>query len=68
MQNLNFEISQNQTVAIIGENGSGKTTLMKLLLGLYFQYDGKILINGHELNTIKKNHIMKNYPLFFRIL
>lgn len=66
VQNLNFEISQNQTVAIIGENGSGKTTLMKLLLGLYFQYDGKILINGHELNTIKKESYYEKLSAVFQ--
>lgn len=68
MRDLNFEITSNQTIAIIGENGSGKTTLMKLLLGLYYDYEGRILINGAELSTINKELYYKKYLLFFKIL
>ena len=35
-----------------GENGSGKTTIVKLLLGLYEDYEGEILIDGVELREI----------------
>lgn len=31
--------------AIIGENGAGKSTLMKILSGVYTQYEGEILLN-----------------------
>jgi ABC-type Mn2+/Zn2+ transport system ATPase subunit len=30
---INFEINQNDYLAIVGPNGSGKTTMMKTLLG-----------------------------------
>jgi HlyB family type I secretion system ABC transporter len=52
LENLTFEIQPNQMVAVVGRSGSGKTTLSKLILGLYPATDGKVLIDGHDINTI----------------
>lgn len=52
LDNLNIEIHKGQTTAIAGSNGSGKTTLIKLLTGLYNNYDGNIWINDIELKKI----------------
>ncbi len=41
INNLNFEVSRDSTVAIVGSNGSGKTVLFKTLLNLV-SYSGKI--------------------------
>lgn len=37
---------------IQGKNGSGKTTIIKLLLRLYEDYSGEILINHDEIRTL----------------
>lgn len=34
LKNLSLEISEGETIAVMGASGSGKTTLIKLLLGL----------------------------------
>ncbi|MEG3440327.1 ABC transporter transmembrane domain-containing protein [Pannus brasiliensis CCIBt3594] len=52
LENVSFEISPGQTVALVGRSGSGKTTISKLLLGLYPPTDGKISIDGHDLTAI----------------
>jgi ATP-binding cassette subfamily B protein len=52
LENLNFEILPEQTVALVGRSGSGKTTLAKLILGLYTPTDGKILIDGHDISSL----------------
>ena len=52
LENLTFEIQPNQMVAVVGRSGSGKTTLSKLILGLYPATDGKVLIDGHDINTV----------------
>lgn len=49
IKNVDFEINKGDRVAIIGHNGSGKTTLVNLMMGLYQNYRGRILINGREL-------------------
>lgn len=52
MENLSFEVKPGQTVALVGRSGSGKTTISKLILGLYPTTDGKVLIDGQDINSI----------------
>ncbi len=47
--NLNMKIDSNQSVAIVGHSGSGKSTLASLLLRLYDNQYGSILIDGHDI-------------------
>jgi len=49
---INFEILKGDCIGIIGKSGSGKTTLIKILSGLLNDYQGKILIDGIDLNNI----------------
>lgn len=52
LNNISIDLKQGETLAIIGRTGSGKTTLANLLLRLYNNEIGEILIDGHELKTI----------------
>ncbi len=52
LENINFEIAPNQTIAVVGRSGSGKSTLAKLILGLYVPTSGKILVDGIDLKTV----------------
>lgn len=49
LKNISFCLRTPNTYAMVGANGAGKTTIMKLLLGLYTNYSGNILINGKNL-------------------
>lgn len=53
INNLNFEIKENELVALVGANGSGKTTALNLLIGFYNNYEGEILIGGKKLEEIE---------------
>lgn len=46
LKNCSFKLIQGKTYAFVGENGAGKSTIIKLITGLYDDYDGEILING----------------------
>jgi ATP-binding cassette, subfamily B, bacterial PglK len=48
LKKLDFEINQNDCVAIIGPSGSGKTTLIDLFLGLLNPTSGEIFINDKK--------------------
>lgn len=52
LKNINLSISKGETLGIIGTIGSGKTTLMNLLLRLYTVENGKIFIDGKDINEI----------------
>ena len=49
LKHLNMTIEKGFHYAFVGENGAGKTTIIKLMLGLYEEYEGSILLNGKEL-------------------
>lgn len=49
--NFNLKIIKNQSVGIVGKSGSGKSTLMDIMLGLLHPQNGKILVDGAELNS-----------------
>ena len=57
LNNLNFRISQNETVAIVGKSGSGKSTIANLLSRFYSNYDGSILIDGTSILDYKLTHL-----------
>jgi ATP-binding cassette subfamily B protein len=52
LENINVEIPENKTTAIVGASGSGKTTLLKLLLGFYLPNKGTISIDQIPLKNI----------------
>ena len=66
IDNISFEIEENDTVGIIGANGSGKTTLFKLLLGLEKPNNGKISIDEKELNKKNLDEIRKKVGFVFQ--
>lgn len=62
LNNINFIIHKSEKVAIIGDNGSGKSILLKSILGFY-DYDGKIYINNHNVSRINKANIRQYIEL-----
>jgi ATP-binding cassette subfamily B protein len=50
LRNIDLEIPEGKTTAIVGASGSGKTTLLKLLLKYYSSYEGEIHVGDTELN------------------
>ncbi|WP_316818098.1 sugar ABC transporter ATP-binding protein [Pedobacter nyackensis] len=50
LDQINLDVHAGQVTAIIGENGAGKSTLMKILSGVYPDYEGKIIFKGKTVN------------------
>lgn len=49
---VNLSIDAGNFVGIVGQSGSGKSTLMKLLPRLYTPEEGRILIDGYDINKV----------------
>ena len=47
-ENINFTLSQGESIAIVGPNGSGKSTLLKLLIGFAFPTKGRVIFSDEE--------------------
>lgn len=52
LHDINLEIKPGEKIAIIGANGSGKSTLINMLLRFYKPDEGKIELDGTDINSI----------------
>jgi ATP-binding cassette subfamily B protein len=55
IDNINFVAKKGETVAFVGPSGAGKSTLVKLLVGLYTNQEGAIMVNGIDTRNIDMN-------------
>jgi ribose transport system ATP-binding protein len=49
LNNVSMELHPGKVNAILGENGAGKSTLMKILSGVYPDYEGRILYKSNAV-------------------
>lgn len=49
LNGISFVIEHGRHYSFVGANGSGKSTIIKLITGLYREFEGKILINGRSI-------------------
>lgn len=52
LKHVSVKISQTEKLSIVGENGAGKSTFVKLIMRLYKPTEGKILLNGTDIQDI----------------
>lgn len=52
LQNINLEILPGQTVGLVGRSGCGKSTFINLILRLFEPNEGRIFIDGYDINTV----------------
>lgn len=57
LRNLNFCLKKGEMKAIIGSTGSGKSTILKLMLRDYDAYQGRVCLNGKNIQTLTKEEI-----------
>jgi zinc transport system ATP-binding protein len=69
LSNVNFVVSENDFIGVIGPNGGGKTTLLKIILGLLKPSQGEIVFNNNLLNANRIGYLPQmstgdtNYPV-----
>ena len=52
LKDVSFHIRPGETVAFVGGSGAGKTTILNLVIGFIKTTEGRILIDGMDLNTL----------------
>lgn len=66
LNNVNFVINTNESVALVGCNGAGKTTIIKLLCGFYKPHKGEIYINDININKIQRESLLRLISAIFQ--
>ena len=51
LNNVSFAMEEGDILGFIGPNGAGKTTTIKLILGLQSITEGKVSINGYDIES-----------------
>ncbi|MBQ6006008.1 MAG: ABC transporter ATP-binding protein [Selenomonadaceae bacterium] len=59
LKNINLEIADGETLAIIGGSGSGKSTLLRLMIGLIQPTSGEIWIGDDEISRMGEKDMMR---------
>ena len=54
---VNLSVPEGKTTVIVGGSGQGKSVIIKHILGLVQPDSGSILINGKDINRLKKKEL-----------
>ena len=66
LREVSLHIRPGESLALVGENGSGKTTLIKLLTRLYVPHQGRILLDGMDLNEWDEERLRQRIGVIFQ--
>ncbi len=66
LSDIDLHIRPGESLALVGENGSGKTTLIKLLTRLYRPDQGRILLDGMDLEAWDENALRQRIGVIFQ--
>ena len=66
VDNISLHLQPGQKLALVGENGSGKTTLIKLLTRLYLPTQGRVLLDGRDLNEWQLDALRDRIGVIFQ--
>jgi len=59
LKNLNLNMREGETLAILGQSGSGKSTLLTLLAGLDSPTSGSIILDGQDMQKLNEEQLSK---------
>ena len=59
LHDVSMKAAPGQILGLVGPNASGKSTLIKGITGVINLFSGRILIDGHDITTIKQNKLAR---------
>lgn len=66
LSGIDLHIRPGEKLALVGGNGSGKTTLVKLVTGLYFASQGRVLFDGTDVREWSRCALHARFSVIFQ--
>ncbi len=60
LENVSFDVQQNECIAILGNNGAGKSTLLKCIDRICPTDVGVVLVDSHNVYKMSKTEMAQN--------
>jgi ABC-type Fe3+/spermidine/putrescine transport system ATPase subunit len=69
LEDINFHVSEGETLVLLGASGSGKTTILRIIAGLEQPNTGKVILHGKDVTELPARErgvgvIFQAYALF----
>ncbi len=59
LEDITFDVSSGEIIAVLGLSGAGKTVLLKHLIGLIRPDRGRVVIDGVDIDSLKEEQLLK---------
>ena len=59
LQGISLQVSQGETVCVLGANGAGKSTLLRAVMGTQQAFEGRIRFEGREIQKLDTEKIIR---------
>lgn len=66
LRGVNLEVPKGSSMVIIGGSGTGKSVLLKCILGLVHPDQGKILVDGQDVETASRDPFLARFGMLFQ--
>lgn len=63
LNGINLKVVQGKSYSLVGLNGAGKSTLVKIIVGLYRDYEGEIYLNGIDMQSYSFDQLNSIFSL-----
>jgi branched-chain amino acid transport system ATP-binding protein len=59
LQGISLQVSQGETVCVLGSNGAGKSTLLRAVMGTQHPFEGRIRFEGRDIQKLNTEKIIR---------
>jgi ATP-binding cassette, subfamily B, bacterial len=63
LRNVSLEVRAGETIALVGPTGAGKTTLVSLVARFFDPWEGRLLVDGHDLRDVQLKSLRQHIAI-----
>ncbi|AUG52561.1 ABC transporter ATP-binding protein [Thalassospira marina] len=66
LKDVSLKVPKNGSFGLVGESGSGKSTVLRTMTGLVEDWEGAMIVNGHELGHKRNKAFYRQVQMVFQ--